>query len=223
MGVQTFGQQTTRPLEYLKGNAIPQIIRELVSGSLPSLTIIRTKQFLEDTVARGNNSLCVFLSKAQYDSLVSGAITPAPATSMINYTDDYCIPNMWDIINLINGTPEVPGNLKIANSGSGAKASNISYTVPIGLTLDLGHPILQASSDGVNGGIASVDLDTGVITFAAGEAGFTLNVSYTFQEYTMIGIVRGAEFTPQTTIDPQIVDAVILSPSHYDYLLTLNP
>ena len=225
MSTQSFGILQERDVDSLKGNALPQRIKELVSGKLNHLTLVRNKGFKYDNHIGGGHKEAVLISKGIYDALEAGAISPAPVAHMIIKTDDFCIPNIYDLLDIINGREQAGHNLQVEQIGSGAKAKTVSFTVPAvaPFTLDLGAPILGAACD-VVGAITAVDLVNGIITFDAAQAGVTLAVKFTQLQYTVVGIIRGSKFKPNPVpVASDVVDAVLLSYDHYAALKALNP
>jgi len=207
MGTVTFQRRTEVSIDELRGDSLPQKIKLLVNGDELAFRLKRTVNALDAEAA--------LISKARYDALIAGAITPAPESHMLRRTDDFCIPNLTDLIDIVLGREQAEGNLQVQQIGSGAKAETTPVTVPATpFEIDLMKRILLADSDGAAGGVASFNTVTGVVTFDAGEEGNSLNLFTTSDDFAVIGI--------EETVNDGTVSAILLSAAHYDLLVSLQ-
>lgn len=89
-------------LDFLRGDALPQLIKDLNNGVLDKLEVVRTKNHPE-------HREMVMLSKAEYDNLLAAYAGPALTTHLMEKTDDFCIPNLMELADLLLGRRQTKG------------------------------------------------------------------------------------------------------------------
>jgi len=124
-------------IDDLRGDALMQRISDLIDGNATSYTIRRT--------INSSTDLGVLISYSRFQALNTAALTgdKAPAYNLEDKTDDFVIPNLNMLFDVIDGNAQQsPASLYRGNvEGSKVIRSSVTETITGSLAIDVGSPI----------------------------------------------------------------------------------
>lgn len=138
-------------IDDLRGDALMQRISDLIDGNATSYTIRRSINSTTD--------IGVLLSYSRYQSLIAATATgdAAPSCALEDRTDDFVIPNLNMLFDVIDGNAQQsPASIYRGSvEGSHVVRTSSSATITGSLSLDVGEPIYQPTL-GLTGSIIAV-------------------------------------------------------------------
>lgn len=140
-------------IDDLRGDALMQRISDLIDGNATAYTIRRT--------INASSDIGVLVSYSRFQALNTAALTgdKAPAYALEDKTDDFVIPNLNMIFDVIDGNAQQSPASKYRGNIEGSKVVRSSVTEAItgSLSIDVGSPIYNPTLGLTGSVIATVD------------------------------------------------------------------